>query len=227
MKNAKNTNRLDLLTQEQIDWCNKYCNFDWYVDDDGKVYASNGHMDFKMKTKNEMKRFLVDFGNCDSFYCWNCTSLESLIGSPEIVGENFDCSGCISLKSLEGSSKEVHGYFACNSCVLLENLKGSPEIVKGYFSCEGCDRLESLDGIPSNLKKQIYFGYNPSLENLDGIKDSIRKNNVKMFYKGSTKLNKYLSILNNRMILDAWKSSNLTLDEFVAKLSEFLENLKR
>lgn len=53
---------------------------------------------------------------CGSFECRNSVRLKSLIGAPQIVGQDFRCDGCISLCSLEGAPSKVLGEFICCGC---------------------------------------------------------------------------------------------------------------
>lgn len=53
---------------------------------------------------------------CGSFECRNCVRLKSLVGAPQIVGQDFRCDGCISLCSLEGAPSKVLGEFICCGC---------------------------------------------------------------------------------------------------------------
>ena len=72
------------------------------------------------------------FGRVDKdFICSKCTSLTSLKGAPQTVGENFNCSKCTSLTSLEGAPQEVGDDFYCRECTSLKSLEGSPQEVGG------------------------------------------------------------------------------------------------
>ena len=93
-----------------------------------------------------------------SFYCRNCSRLESLDGAPEEVGGSFYCAGCNSLKSLKGAPKEVGGYFDCSSCKSLKSLDGAPEEVGTYFDCSNCGKSFIEDDIKkvSKVNTNIY-----------------------------------------------------------------------
>ena len=51
-----------------------------------------------------------------SFFCYHCSELKSLKGSPKEVGYYFDCSNCNSLKSLEGAPEDAGNCFDCINC---------------------------------------------------------------------------------------------------------------
>ena len=72
------------------------------------------------------------FGRVDGdFSCADCTSLTSLEGVPQKVGENFNCSKCPSLTSLEGAPQKVGGDFYCSNCPSLTSHEGVPKLKKG------------------------------------------------------------------------------------------------
>ena len=76
----------NVLTQEQIDFLNRYTKGTWSVNADGKLDI-NGDFDCDDK---EIDSFLwIQFGRVTgSFYCSN-NSLSSLKGAPREVGGNF------------------------------------------------------------------------------------------------------------------------------------------
>lgn len=53
---------------------------------------------------------------CGSFECRGCLRLKSLLGAPQIVGQDFRCDGCVSLSSLDGAPSKVLGEFICCGC---------------------------------------------------------------------------------------------------------------
>ena len=72
------------------------------------------------------------FGRVDkNFICMKCTSLTSLKGAPQEVGEDFDCRKCTSLASLEGVPQEVGGNFYCRNCPSLKSLEDAPKKIGG------------------------------------------------------------------------------------------------
>ena len=62
---------------------------------------------------------------CGSFECRGCLRLKSLLGAPQIVGQDFRCDGCVSLSSLEGAPSKVLGEFTCYGCagLIREEIK--------------------------------------------------------------------------------------------------------
>ena len=90
-----------------------------------------------------------------NFYCYNCNSLISLEGAPEIVEGEFDCSNCNSLTSLKGAPKKVGRGFYCIGCSNLTSLKGAPKEVEWYFYCVCCEKLNVTE---EDIKKICKVG---------------------------------------------------------------------
>ncbi len=151
------------LTQEQIDWCNKYISGPWGVNSKGEVTV-RGNLGFKDRS---FERFPVQFAPVNgSFVCYS-PKLVSLKGAPVRVRGTFDCRNCPNLVSLEGASEYVGRAFQCGHCPNLVSLKGAPSHVGGDFDCEGCDKLTSLEGAPAHVGSFDCFRC-PKLTSLEG-----------------------------------------------------------
>jgi hypothetical protein len=129
---------LNLLTQEQVDWCNRHIKGEWGVNEKGEVTVTK-NLEFKDRS---FDRFPVQFANIDGdFYCGHCSNLVSLEGAPQSVGGDFSCGDCLNLTSLEGAPQSVGGDFSCSRCSNLVSLEGAPKEVGGGFSCYDCPKL--------------------------------------------------------------------------------------
>jgi len=137
------------LTKEQREWLDSVVLGNWVVNAQGKIDVEGTVfcVDFK-----QMKRLPVKFGKVSGgFNSRDCSSLETLEGSPEEVGDGFSVAWCTSLKTLEGAPKIVKGSFLCYECDSLISLQGAPEKVGKYFYCDNCVRLTTLEGAPREV----------------------------------------------------------------------------
>ncbi len=126
------------LTAQQISFLDKVVKGEWTLNSQGLVDV-NGHVD--CGGRGRLKKLPVKFGIVSrAFECRNCSSLESLEGSPTKVGGYFDCSGCKSLETLKGAPQEVSN-FICWNCTSLKTLEGAPEKVDWRFTWGNCKSL--------------------------------------------------------------------------------------
>jgi len=168
MKIIKNYNKvinesnLELLTQEQIDWCDNHIGSDsWYVNSDGEVYCKTETINII----NNPKEFLVQFADHDGiFKCFNNPNLVSLKGSPRRV-RDFYVQRVPNLYTLEGGQLEVKNLYLCETSI--SNLIGSPKKVNN-ISIRRCANLESLIGLPDNINIFYISGCN-TITKLDGL----------------------------------------------------------
>ena len=74
-----------LLTQEQINWCNKHIDGKWKVNSHGEIEVNDD-----ITVSGDFDRFPVKFAPVKKkFDCSGCKSLISLIGAPyEFIREN-------------------------------------------------------------------------------------------------------------------------------------------
>lgn len=116
--------------------------------------------DIEVKNKNItlLTNGMFEWVKVKSFSCSSCSSLTSLEGAPEQVGEDFFCTFCHSLSSLEGAPKEVGGEFYCYDCTSLKTLVGAPKKAGGNFDCSDCKTKFTEDDVKkvSNVKGEIY-----------------------------------------------------------------------
>lgn len=89
------------------------------------------------------------------FFVSDCEELESLMGGPDSVGEDYHCNYCISLKSFEGMTQKIGGAIRASFCTDVDSLKGLPKTVKGDFDIHGCCSLKSLYGFPKTVKGDV------------------------------------------------------------------------
>jgi hypothetical protein len=87
-----------------------------------------------------------------SFFC-HSNHLGSLEGGPESVGKAFVCRQN-RMTSLNGAPQSIDGTFDC-SANKLTSLEGAPECVNGSFDCSN-NQLTSLNGIPRYVKFVLY-----------------------------------------------------------------------
>jgi hypothetical protein len=103
----------------------------------------------------------VRFGFIEgTFYCQN-NQLESLIGSPREVGEDFTCSNN-RLTTLEGAPEVIGKTFECENNQLTD-LKGAPQKIGWDFWCRR-NELTSLDGLSTDIGGELYSSKNPVSE---------------------------------------------------------------
>lgn len=161
------------LTKQQVDWLNKYVtdlnnnHLEWSVDSSGKIIVSGNKI---FITDPNIEQFPVYFAamsiNDDTvFNCDGCTSLKSLIGSPDSV-YSFYCRNCTSLATLKGGPIRVGFNFSCENTG-IKNLEYSPTMDEdGIFDCSECQDLISLKGAPRNIAR-FFISKCRSLDNLE------------------------------------------------------------
>lgn len=186
---------VDLLSQEQIDWCIEFFNFRWSVSENGKILAKNISFDNK---KHLIKSFPIEFENCETFSCSECVNLKSLKGAPRIVDQYFSCWNCNSLTSLKYAPIDVGGFFDCSTCVSLKSFVGIPKRIGGDFYSRACNSLNSLNGIKkTKFEKEIFFPI-----------QLIRK---------------YERLLKTTNTFKMWQKSKLTPENFLEKYDGFID----
>jgi len=152
------------------------------IDDLGLVSCSGN---VELKRQWQFTQLPVRFEKVDGSFSCDRNTLQSLEGSPRVVGGSFICmynylSGSLKggptqvgrnyvcsgnqLGSLEGAPESVGGNFNCNNN-LLESLSGAPQKVWS-FNC-GNNQLESLEGAPSTVADSFHCRDN-RLKNLVG-----------------------------------------------------------
>lgn len=158
-----------LLTQDQIDWLEKYSFFTFFsVDDDGRiVYNSN-----LIYLSGNFKSIPVKFADCKVFSITDNSELEDLEGCPDHVEASFKLEQCPSLTSLNGAPKTAGNVLLDN--VGVSNLIGIPKEVKDFYLVTGCKNLESLEGIPYDFNPdKIYVSNN--YESWDKLKEDFAR----------------------------------------------------
>ena len=146
----------------------KYGNLQIKKNRDKYIVSTKGTVLVKNKNITALTNGVFEWGEVNSFYCSNCTSLESLEGAPEEVGKYFSCAGCTLLKNLIGAPKKVGESFICSDCTSLKDLKGAPKEVEGFFNCNGCTSLKSLEGAPKEVGSFFACSKCTSLKSLEG-----------------------------------------------------------
>ena len=119
---------------------------------DGKyIVDCEGYMRFfEFKLPNLVNEYFVFGEVTGNFKCYDCKSLTSLKGAPEVVDGDFYCYGCDSLTSLKGAPEKVGGDFNCNNCKSLKSLEDAPKEVGGI--------LIAID-VKNNLQKKMLKKY--------------------------------------------------------------------
>lgn len=148
------------LTQEQIDFLNRYTKGTWTYD------AATGLVDVDGDFECSRRKLCgVKFGKVSGNFDYSSNNLTSLEGSPREVGGDFNCR-YNDLTSLKGAPREVGGGFDCDGNNLI-SLEGAPQKVGGYFSCFN-NNLTSLEGAPREVGG--YFSCNENnLTSLKGL----------------------------------------------------------
>ena len=125
-------NNFDLLTPEQISFCQAVMRFRKFkVNNKGEVSSLMGiHFYNHPKFDSFMGVQFADISNGNDFTLTS-NDLTSLKGSPKSVDGNFYVEGC-KLKDLEGAPEYVGGNFSCKGNPLT-SLKGMPKVIKGKF----------------------------------------------------------------------------------------------
>jgi hypothetical protein len=143
---------LNLLTDQQIEWCDKnIIDKKYEVNDEGKVVLTSQFPSLFIKNIDPelTLSFHVQFASTQNdFICAN-RELISLEGSPTEVDGNFSCYRN-KLFSLEGAPRKVGKSFNCFNNKLI-SLKGAPAEVGGNFDCDD-NQLTSLMGSPTEVK---------------------------------------------------------------------------
>lgn len=115
----------------------------FHIDEQGRVSVVG---DLEIYKEHQITKFGVKFYQIEgSFYCDN-VGLETLEGSPDIIGGTFDCSRNVNLKTLDGAPREVHGPFRANNCGLV-SLMGGPERTGDYIVYD--NHMDDLKGAPA------------------------------------------------------------------------------
>ena len=125
---------------------------------DKYIVSTKGHVGVKNNNITELTNDLFEWSEVGgSFYCRDCTSLESLIGAPKKVENIFRCDWCTSLESLKGAPKKVGRDFYCSGCTSLKDLIGAPKEVGINFYCEKCGKKFTEEDVRSvcDVKRQI------------------------------------------------------------------------
>lgn len=120
----ENADHRDLLSQDQLDWCNRHIVENWWVNEKGEVAVSHN---MYFKGVYGITEFPVQFADIEgSFYADGAYNLKSLKGSPRMVLMTFSCDGCTGLTNLEGAPIKVRK-LTINNCLNLTSLEGMPK----------------------------------------------------------------------------------------------------
>lgn len=164
------------LSEEQIDFINKYTSGTWEVDLKTGLVNIKGDFNFEHKGLNDMKG--IKFGTVEGNFNCNGNRLTTLEGSPRNVEGDFKCCAnnltnldggplevkkdffCFTnyLTTLQGSPHTVGGDFFCSENKLTD-LYGSPRIIGGSFACNK-NYLTSLEGSPERVGSGFSFSNN-------------------------------------------------------------------
>lgn len=120
---------------------------------DGKMLIVEGDIDISgkgLKKLPDLSCVIVTGSfNCDRNF------LETLKGSPNIVGKNFRCA-LNNLADLKGSPKSVGGIF---DCCMNPNLKNFVDVPTSFAQlCSDLGNFSSWNSIPLHLKQAIGNG---------------------------------------------------------------------
>ena len=140
---------------------------------DKYIVSTKGSVEVENKNITSLTNGVFEWGEVNSFYCYDCISLKDLKGAPEKVKRNFSCADCTSLESLTGAPKEVGGQFNCDGCTSLKDLTGAPEKVGGWFNCDNCTSLKDLTGAPKEVKAYFSCSECKSLKDLTGAPEKV------------------------------------------------------
>lgn len=117
-------------------------------------------VDGRVELIEPISQLPVQFGKVTGGFLCNEKRLESLVGAPRTVGEQFSCRGN-RLTSLEGGPKWVGGNYGCSNNQLM-SLVGAPVHVGTSFQVDE-NPLQSLEGMPEHIGKEIWLLYDPHL----------------------------------------------------------------
>jgi|LakMenEpi03Aug12_release.lakeMendotaPanAssembly.Ray.scaffolds.fasta_scaffold238999_2 hypothetical protein len=148
------------LTPEQTEWLDECSSFGgWELNEETGLVDVHSNFNCSGQGLRDLKG--VRFGFIEgTFYCQN-NQLESLIGSPREVGEDFTCSNN-RLTTLEGAPEVIGKTFECENNQLTD-LKGAPQKIGWDFWCRR-NELTSLDGLSTDIGGELYSSKNPVSE---------------------------------------------------------------
>ena len=182
-ENKKGISTRDALSDDQIDFLDKYTRGSWVVNPETGLVDIRG--DFKLKkyqsesfmgikfgvvhgnfdfSRNNIKSLVGSPIHVEGSFSFELNQVESLEGAPRKVGETFDCS-YNPLKPLEGSPEEVENFYCTHTHI--GSLEGSPNKIRGDFNCSYNDELISLKGSPERVEGGFRC-YNTGIKTLVG-----------------------------------------------------------
>ena len=178
------------LSQEQIEWLDEFAMGRWTLNPQTGLVDVRGSFDCSLQNLADFKG--VRFGEVTVSFDCSHTSLTSLEGAPQKVGDGFYCNGN-QLTTLEGSPQIVVGDFSCAGNRLttlkgspqsvgcfycsdnqLTTLEGAPQTIRGDFSCAG-NQLTTLKGAPESVGRGFTCDYN-QLTSLEGAPKTVDGN---------------------------------------------------
>ena len=124
-------------------------------------------------TVNSMKECYLPQSIGGSF-TFNNTTIENLIGSPQIVDDEYNVSDNEQLVSLEGAPEEIGNHFTATNTIIT-NLIGGPKTVGGDYDVSNNPNLISLEGAPEEISGNFIVRYT-AIENLVGGPKSVDGN---------------------------------------------------
>lgn len=147
--------------------CKQYGIKNWLINSEGLVDVDG---DAYLYGSQELTRLPLKFGAVKgSFELYKCKKIESLEGSPQIVGGDFECTRN-KLTTLEGGPQIVLGSYFCSENELT-TLQGAPKRVRDYFICHA-NKLTSLKGAPEIIGRNLNCDFD-NLTSLEGLPKSI------------------------------------------------------
>lgn len=201
--------KTDLLTQEQIDWCEKklyeYVSYnDYFVNDDGEIESNIGIVNFlfDIDDSERFEKFPVKFANCDLFSGFSFPSFLSLDGSPDVVNDYFSCIDMNGLKSFSGGPKNVRNFY-CKRCNSLESLDGIADNISGYLKIEHCVKLNDVMAL-----RDVKGDFEVHIDDDNRLSPEIRM------------------VVNEKTLLKMWQRSRMMPDEFLKKYPGFINGYK-
>jgi hypothetical protein len=170
----KHKENIELLTQDQIDWCDNHLTFsDWEVTKDGTIeYSTAGGMHSLVWLKGNFKSMPVKFEPCTSFKIEDNEDLEDLTGCPDEVLTTYSLTNCPNLKSLVGGPTKA-GRVMIENCG-IKDMKGCPTEGTELYLVTKCKDLESIMGIPHRFNPdKIFVSQNKT--DFDKLKDDFAR----------------------------------------------------
>ena len=110
-------------------------------------------------TVNSMKECYLPQSIGGSF-TFNNTTIENLIGSPQIVDDEYNVSDNEQLVSLEGAPEEIGNHFTATNTIIT-NLIGGPKTVGGNYDVSNNPNLISLEGAPKVIDGDFNYSNTP------------------------------------------------------------------